>query len=192
MLQSKYLHSYQKNYIYRECRQATIRCQSWPLMKDLCHTKKKNTEEPVIQSFLSINSTIQMNNATTVNNSCLCESYPFINNLSKCGFQQMFARQNCSELYYRIVDFNLDMELMHQLMFINQLLINMIAKIQSVAKEDRLQDLGPPFSCSLARWYEISLIWPWRQLLEMGAAPCKVADGSAHCWDCSSHFQHGS
>lgn len=48
----------------------------------------------------------------------------------------MFARQNCSELYYRIVDFNLDMELMHQLMFINQLLINMIAKIQSVAKED--------------------------------------------------------
>jgi len=83
-------------------------------MEDLCHTKENYTQELVIQSFLSINCSIQMNNATTDNNSRLCQNYPFINNLSKCGFQQMLARQNCSELYYRIVDFNLDMELMHQ------------------------------------------------------------------------------
>lgn len=145
----------------------------------MSHQEKKyrGTSHSIIFIHQFDHSDEQRKYATTVNNSCLCESYPFINNLSKCGFQQMFARQNCSELYYRIVDFNLDMELMHQLMFINQLLINMIAKIQSVAKEDRLQDLGPPFSCSLARWYEISLIWPWRQLLEMGAAPCSGKTG---------------
>lgn len=59
-----------------------------------------------------------MNNATTDNNSRLCQTqnYPFINNLSKCGFQKCLLDKTAQNYTNRIVDFNLDMELMHQLL----------------------------------------------------------------------------